>query len=314
MSAEAWNIIGIVVFVSSVVVIILSRVFLDGSSGTIAKVRQAKAIQRVFPQASGQSSRVDWMRYRTVPKERIVRLANQHGWHHVGDQIEGRSWWLLFDKNPNAAVCEAQRSDPHRLLAAELASAVPDAKGHYVLDTAPYADVGDTALRRAVTAAGWQAKPDVGANLVLSRPGHHTAETGHGPFLNGESPQTLRTDPAVVERAREIERTQGFDPLSEYRLDRARERNALWGKRFNRQVGLAFFYGVVALILLGVTVAGGVADGTPAWFAPAITAVVLTLFGLAIVTARRIRKHRAAEIGAFIAAYQELNEIHRRGR
>lgn len=151
--------------------------------------------------------------------------------------------------------------------------------------------------------------------LSERRPHHiHTAETGHGPFLNGESPQTLRTDPAVVERAREIERSQGFDPLSEYRLDRARERHAFWGKKFNRQVALAFLYGVVAFILLGVTVAGGVPDGTPAWFAPAITAVVLALFGIAIVTARRIRKHRAAEIGAFIAASQELNEIHRRGR
>lgn len=311
MTAETMNTVGIVLLASSSFFIVFARVFLDGSGGWITKARHAKVIQRVFPQANGQSWRVDWMRYRTVPKERIVALANRHGWHHVGDEIEGRSWWLLFDKNPHSAVREAQRNDPHRRLAAELAAAVPDAKGHYVLDTAPYGDLGDATLERAVAQTGWESRPGLGSNLVLSRRGTTTAEYKHGPFLEGESPQTLCTDPAVVERAREIEQTKGFDPLSGYALNRARERNAFWAKKFYRQVGLAFLYGFLGPFLLAVTIAGDLPDGEPTWIAATITAIVLLLFAIAFVKAWGIRRRRAAEIGAFITAYQELNKIYR---
>ncbi|WP_034267489.1 hypothetical protein [Haloechinothrix halophila] len=152
---------------------------------------------------------------------------------------------------------------------------------------------------------------DVRNELTLARPGTTTAELNHGPFLEGESPDTLRSDPAVVERAREIERAKGFDPLSETTLNHARERNKYRSKSFNRQGLLATFYAIVGFLALGISI-GSVPDGFPnRWIAFAISGIILALCALAITKARIIRKKRKSEIGDVIAAYQELQQLYR---
>ncbi len=311
MTEETLNIVGIVLFVSSIIVLIAVRTSSERPSRT-QQLKDANAVKKLIDNATGQTLQIDWMQYRGAPKQRITKLANKHGWHHVGDEISGRSWFLNYDKNPHAAVQSAQENDPHKQLAAELSAATPDVKGRYVLDTAPYAELGTTAIEQAVTSAGWRTvSKDVGNELILARPGTTTAEFSHGPFLDGEPPDTLRSDPTVLERARKIERTKGFDPLSETTLNYARERNKYWSKSFNRQGLLATFYAIVGLLALGLTI-GSVPDSFPEkWIAFAITGIVLALCAIAIAKARIIHKKRKSEFGDVSAAYQELQQLYR---
>lgn len=317
MTDQALNVIGIVLFVSATVVVIGMRVFTGNPSNLRRRAKQFDALERVLAAAGNRTVQIDWMRYKAVPKERIVQAANKHGWHHVSDEISGRSWLLTFSRDPQAAAREAVANDSHTRLARELAEAAPDAKGRYILDTSKYSDLSPAKISRAAAETGWQTVgTDAGSerdNLVLARRGTVTAEFQHGPFLEGESPETLRTDSVVVERAREIQRIKGFDPLSDHLLDRARERNKHWGKRFNRQVGLAFLYGFVGLFLLGVTFGGSIPQaGQGRWISLAITAIVFALFGIAVVKARLVRKKRGAELADVLTAYEELNAIYRR--
>lgn len=309
---ETLNIIGIALFASSLLVLVAFRILPERPSQT-ARAKHRCDLQQCVSNATGQQLRIDWMRYRGVPRERIVALTNKHGWHFVGDEISGRSWFLDFNKDPHAAVRSAQENDPSKRLKSELAAAAPDAKGRYVLDTSKYAELSGTTIEQVVTSAGWQtARTSHNDMLILARPGTTTAEFNAGPFLDGESPETLRNDAAVVDRAREIERVKGFDPLSEHELNQARQRNEYWSKPFARQVRLAFFYAVVGLSMLGITLSGGIPDDHPAkWVVPAMTVVVLGLCAIAITKARIIRKKRKSEIGDVIAAYQELQQLYR---
>lgn len=316
MTDETLNTASIVLIIWSVLVVLWLAVGTGNTSNLRSRAKQLKAFEHMLPSTTGQVLRIDWMRYKAVPKERIVKAANKHGWHHVGDEVRGRSWFLNFDKNPHAAILSAQENDPYKQLRAELAAATPDVKGRYTLDTSKYGQLGAAAINEAAILAGWHAvSDDVRNELILARPGTTTAELNHGPFLEGEAPDTLRSDPTVVERAREIERVKGFDPLSEHELNRARERNEHWSKPFARQVKLAFFYAVVGLSMLGITLSGAIPDDHPAtWAVPAMTAIVLALCAIAITKARIIRKKRKSEIGDAIAAYQELQQLYRQQR
>lgn len=309
---ETLNIIGIVLFASSLLVLVAFRVRPERPSQT-TRAKHRRDVQQRVSNATGQQLRIDWMRYRGVPRERIVALTNKHGWHYVGDEISGRSWFLDFNKDPHAAVRSAQENDPSKRLASELAAATPDAKGRYVLDTSKYAELSSTTIEQIVTSAGWQTVRTSHNDMqVLARPGTTTAEFEAGPFLDGESPETLRSDAAVLDRAREIERVKGFDPLSEHELNRAQKRNEYWSKPFSRQVRLAFFYAVIGLSMLGITLSGGIPDDHPAkWVMPAMTVVVFALLAIAVAKARLVRKKRSSEIGDVIAAYQELQKIYR---
>ncbi len=312
MTDETLNTASIVLIIWSVLVIFWLKIGTGNTSNLRSRVKQLKALEQMLPSATGQVLRIDWMRYKAVPKERIVKVANTHGWHHVGDEVKGCSWFLNFDKNPHAAVRSAQENDPYKRLRAELAAATPDVKGRYVLDTSKYGQLGAAAINETAISAGWQAvSDDVRNELVLARPGTTTAEFDHGPFLDGEPPDTLRSDPVVLERAREIERVKGFDPLAERELNRARECHKHWSKPFARQVRLAFFYAVVGLFMLGITFSGAIPDDHPTWAVPAITAIVLALCAIAITKAWIIRKKRKSEIGDVIAAYQELQQLYR---
>lgn len=311
MTDSVLNIVGIVLLVSSTLVLLVFRATPDRPSSMRLQAKHLNAVERLIGAATGQRLRVDWMRYKGVPKERIVALANKHGWHRVDDEISGRSWYLHFDRNPHAAVRSAQENDPYKVLTAELAVATPDVQGRYILDTSKYADLGSTSIQQAATSAGWQTiRREVDNQLVLARPGVTTAEFKHGPFLDGESPDTLRDDPAVVGRAREIERAKGFDPLSDHELNRARERNQYWSKPFNRQGRLAFFYALIGLLMLGITI-GSVPDAEK-WIGFTMTGIMVALFVIATTKARIIRKKRASEIGDVLDAYKELQQIYRK--
>lgn len=312
MTDEALNTASIVLIIWSVLVVLWLAVGTGNTSNLRSRAKQLKAFEQMLLSATGHTLCVDWMRYKAVPKERIVTVANKHGWHHVGDEISGRSWFLNFDENPHAAVKSAQENEPHKQLRAELAAATPDVQGRYVLDTSQYGEISESTIKEAARTAGWQAiGDDVSNELTLARPVTTTDKFSNGPFLEGESPDTLRSDPAVVERAREIERVKGFDPLSQTTLNYARERNKYWSKSFNRQGLLATFYAVVGFLMLGITI-GSVPEEHPAkWIAFAMTGIVLALCAIAITKARIIHKKRKSEFGDVIAAYQELQQLYR---
>lgn len=310
---ETLNIIGIALFASSLLVLVAFRVRPERPSQT-TRAKHRRDVQQCISNAAGQELRIDWMSYRGVPKERIVALANKHGWYHIDDDISGRSWFLEFNKDHHSAVRSAQVNEPSERLASELATATPDAKGRYVLDTSKYAELSETLIEQAVISAGWQTvHTSYNDLLVIARPSTTTAEFESGPFLDGESPETLRSDAAVMDRAHVIKQMKGFDPLSEHELNRARERNEYWSKPFARQVRLVFFYAILGMSMLGITLSVGIPDDHPAkWAVPVTTVVVFALLAIAVTKARIIRKKRSSEIGDVITAYRELQEIYRR--
>lgn len=313
MSEYQTPIAGVLLLVSALVIVAL-RIREPGQSSPRAQRTQLGALERLIAGVDDRALRVDWMRYKAVPKPALVEVANKYGWHLLGDDTAGRSWLLHFNRDPHASVTHARENEPHQRLAVELAAATPDAAGRYTLDRTRYVNVPLADLTSAATATNWQVVDTGLDTVVLARPGTTTASFQHGPFLDGASPETLRTSPAVAERAREIQRTRGFDPLSAPNLNRARERHTFWGKQFGRQVRLAFFYGFVGLLMLGITFGGSVPDGNPSWITLAITLIVVALFAVAVVKARRIRKLRSAEIGDFLTAYEELNTLYQRER
>lgn len=313
MSEYQVPIAGIVLLVSTLVIITL-RVREPGRSSVKEQRRHIAELERFIASQADNSLQVDWMRYKAVSKASLVDLANNRGWHLVSDDTTGRSWILKFRRDQHAAVANSRVNQPHKRLAAELVSAIPNAAGRYILDRSRYISIALPDITSAATAANWQIIESGSDDLVLARPGTSTAELNHGPFPNGEAPSTLRQSPQVLERAREIERTKGFDPLSEHNLNHARERNKAWGKQFGRQALLAFFYGFVALIMLAITFGGSIPDGTGHWISLAVTGTVIALFAVALVKARLIRRKRRAEVGGFLSAYEELNAIYRQER
>lgn len=312
MTEEAWNIVGICLFVSSTLVIIAMRIVPGDRSSAGKESKQLQILKRQVSAQSGDALTLDWMRYKAVPRERIIREAAEQGWHHTGDEHAARSWLLTFDRNAHGAAHDAHENDVRRRLVADLKIGEPDATGRLVLDAARYSGISAEEIGRIATSAGWDVVGSEQSGPVLARPGVTTSEISHGPFVDGPSPEELRSDPAVRERARELQAAHGFDPLSSFELNRARERNKHWGTLFYRQVGLAVFYGLVGLFAVGVTFGGSIPPGNPGVnIALAVTVIVFALFGIACFKAIRARKQRNREIGGFLAAYDELTALYR---
>ncbi|MGH3466228.1 MAG: hypothetical protein ACRDQF_00665 [Thermocrispum sp.] len=321
MSDREMNILAIWLMVPSFVVIFAAMIVarLGASQGTRRRRRATQLANLTSivegSRTAGSALTIDWVAHRELGKSELINLVGKHGWHHQSQEITKQGWMLTFIREPQTAAHAVRDSGPHNRLAAELAAALPDASGRYVLETAKYMDLSLEEIGRAVAGSNWRVvRSSPGSprsSIVLARPGTTTAEFRHGPFVDCDSPEALRKNPAVVSRAAEIQRTKGFDPLSEHELNRARERNKHWGTKFNRQVGLAFLYFWVALLGFGVTFGGGVRDGHDPWIYLTITLIISALFVMAVIKAWSIRKMRKQEIGYFLDAYRELDALHR---
>ncbi|SFP77109.1 hypothetical protein SAMN05421810_103362 [Amycolatopsis arida] len=277
--------------------------------------KQLAGLERVRVAARGRDLEIDWMRFKELSDGELRAALGKHGWRYVGEELGRKQWLLRFTYAPADAV----GSDAHLRLREELAGATLGVDGTYLLDTERYADLELPEIKQAVNSAGWLVAglEDGGSRprLRLTRQGT-TVLRGPGiSFVQGDSPARLRKVPAVVARAAEIQRERGFDPLSSAEWNRVRERHRFWEKRFNRQVLLATFYTIVGGVLLAAFFATRKAewDEGSTYVILGIPVVLLLLAGLASYKATRIRRRRQADIGDFLAAYQELDQLARRG-
>ncbi|GAA4857904.1 hypothetical protein GCM10023222_05880 [Saccharopolyspora cebuensis] len=209
------------------------------------------------------------MRYREVPKNEVISTLGGHGWHFRGEELGDRAWTLRFVLAPaHAGEAVREGASRHRI-AAELGGAEPDERGRYRLDLSQYADLDPAEVRAAADVAGWSitgSDPASAGNvLLLSRSGG---------------------------RARVV----GSD-----RLDWARGRHEHWTKQFNRQVVLAFAYGIVGLLVLFATLGSfDPGDGSRFYVMLAIAIVLLCLLAVAVLKAMGVRRKRHAEIGGLL--------------
>nr|WP_042183474.1 hypothetical protein [Kibdelosporangium sp. MJ126-NF4]CEL15541.1 hypothetical protein [Kibdelosporangium sp. MJ126-NF4]CTQ98207.1 hypothetical protein [Kibdelosporangium sp. MJ126-NF4] len=296
---------------------------LMGQGGSTGKPRHRKhqlaELDTVLSSASGRAELVvDWMRFTEIDKLELVEAFGKRGLRLDGQEIVGREWRLRFTKQPaSAGESGAERPQPivdsRTRLRRELTSAQAGVDGTYILDVGRYQDIPSEELTRAIESAGWRRVrvSDAGMNAVaIARPGAETVHAGHGPFLEGPSLAELRAHPQVVERARVITREHGFDPLDDNNLDTARQRHKYWARRFNKHVGLAFLFGILMFLGLGITFRSfEPADGEGFYISLAVTLAMVALFVLVFTKAALIRKRRWAEIGATVTAYKELSTL-----
>lgn len=134
-------------------------------------------------------------------------------------------------------------------------------------------------------------------------------------FPDGDTPEELRMNPAVVKRAAEIKRTRGFDPLAEDTINQARWRYIQWSKLFNRQVVLAVLCGILGGFMTLHHLVGIMgqrpADGENFWMLLGITGVMLLLCSLSARKAHTIRHQLHADLAPFLDAYRELDQLNK---
>ncbi|RCW43120.1 hypothetical protein DFQ14_1077 [Halopolyspora algeriensis] len=257
---------------------------------------------------------IDWVHYRELSKSEIIDVLGKLGWAFRGEDLQDRGWFLCFVRSPAEAPGQVREASSGQRLTDELKTAEPDVRGQYRLDTSQYGDLSRADIRAAAEAVGWAITgtdpASAGNMLLLSRPGDVVLDNDDGSFVQGATPTELRQDPVVAARAEEIKRDNGTDPLSPTQLNWARERHKYWAKRFNRQVALAFFYGIFGtIILFGTLGSFEPGDGSRFYVMLAIAVVMLSLLGVAMFRAVLVRRKRRAEIGDFLDAYGELNTL-----
>lgn len=318
MSEDTLNTIAIWILLPSfaLMTLVVGATALGTPRGVRARLRQRQLGELEQREAECRSRQrefeIDWVRFREIPKTEIISALSKRGWAYRGQEITDEAWLLKFALGPAEAHGKAAETNSRQRLAAELASAEPDVQGRYQLDTSQYADLSRAELRAAIEKAGWTINDfhsaSAGQVLVLSRPGEVALRELDGSFMRGVSPEQLRRSPAVVDRAAQIKRSRGIDPLSPKQMNWARERHKHWQKRFNRQSLLAFFYGVFSLLLLLGALFSDL-DSSSRRVVLAVGIVLLALFALAVVKAVQARRKRRAEIGAFLDAYEEISEL-----
>ncbi|MEV4649088.1 hypothetical protein [Saccharopolyspora sp. NPDC049357] len=172
------------------------------------------------------------------------------------------------------------KADSRRRLDAELREAELDVQGRYHLDTSQYAALSLADIGAGIHAAGFTVVSSLpsstGRMLVLAHPETTTLSVSDGPFV-----------PRVG--------------LSSSELNWARERHRVWAKKFNRQIGLAFFHAVFGLIILVSALRSfGPADGSRYFATLGVGITLLLLFVLAVFKAVGARRKRWQEIGHLV--------------
>ncbi|WP_019813534.1 hypothetical protein [Saccharomonospora saliphila] len=291
-----------------ILVIIFARV-LDAPT-EVKQRRRNKDLTtlRELAGSPGPTLEFDWLRCKDIAFAELRRELGRKGWHFVDEELTSTGWLLRFSREKGEPV---KHTDSGQQLRRELAEAKLNADGFYPLDTNRYADLTSAAIARIVRDTGWQeagySQIRRGEVVRLTRPGTTIVSPAQEQFGNASDPGELRTDPTVKARAAEIEREHGFDPLSPHVLNQAREQHRLWGKRFNRQVGLAFLFGFVGLFVLTGTLYS--TDSENFGTLLGVSAVLLALFGVSVLKAVLIRKRRNRDIGAVLDAYAELRAL-----
>lgn len=275
--------------------------------------RQLAELDKVRSEASGQTLKIDWIRFKHLPDSEIRDVLGKYGWRYQGEAITSKSWLLRFGMQPATTA----GPDANERLRSELADATPGVDGSYLLDTSHYSSLGLEQVKSTVNSAGWLVAGLEGGSsyptMRLTRRGATTVPREDRTFLQGASPAELREDPQVAARAKEIQREQGFDPLSGRELNNARERHRYWQKRFNRQVALASLYTIVGGLLLGAFFGSDqLGWDSDAAYLVAIPLILLLLAGVSTYKAIYLRRARRAEIGRILDAYAELNRLARR--
>lgn len=209
------------------------------------------------------------------------------------------------------------RTEQANRLHVELRESFPNAHGIYLLDMAEYQQLSFEEVGQILHQEGWQptrrSTERMRTEIALTRVGETGVPNHDRMFVQGPGPEVLRESPRVAARAAEIRHEQGFDPLSSHELNRARERHQFWRKKANRQVALASLYTIVGGILLGAFFASDEPDweSGSAYVILAIPVILLLLACVSIYKSLRIWRARHAEIGGFLAAYEELDRLAR---
>ncbi|RSM70300.1 hypothetical protein DMH04_45050 [Kibdelosporangium aridum] len=60
---------------------------------------QRTAATDFFGAATGPALEFDWFRFGDVPKQDLIKLADQHGWRFDSDQVTDNAWILRFTKS-----------------------------------------------------------------------------------------------------------------------------------------------------------------------------------------------------------------------
>ncbi|SNR28828.1 hypothetical protein SAMN06265360_101268 [Haloechinothrix alba] len=118
------------------------------------------------------------------------------------------------------------------------------------------------------------------------------------PVQGGTPPHELRGSATVVKRAAKLERKRQ------------------WAKLLSRQVALAVLSGAVTVLLVAHHLVGVVGerpvDGDDFELLLGVTVIVFLVCGLSVIKIVAIVRHRHAELGHFVAAHRELDELYRR--
>lgn len=80
------------------VVIVIGLVQAIGvTDGTLRKRRETQLGElRQAVAGSGDRIELDWLRFKEVPKDRVLALASEHGWRLDGESVQDRAWLLRF--------------------------------------------------------------------------------------------------------------------------------------------------------------------------------------------------------------------------
>ncbi|WP_007024302.1 hypothetical protein [Saccharomonospora iraqiensis] len=288
-----------------ILVILFARMF-----GTPTEVRQHRRTEqlktlRELARSPGPTLELDWLRCKELAFAELRRELGRKGWRFVDEEITCTGWLLHFSREEGEP---AKRTDSGQQLRRELREATLNADGFYPLGTSRYADLSTATITQMVRGTGWKEADHSqirrGEVVRLTRPGTTVVSPAQESFTNASDPAELRDHPAVRARAAEIERLQGFDPLSPQVLERAREQHRAWGAKFNRQGRLAMLFGFVSLFM----VLGTLASTEHEYFVLllGVSAVVWTLFGVFLVRVVLVRERRNRDVRPVLDAYAEL--------
>ncbi|SNR58898.1 hypothetical protein SAMN06265360_11151 [Haloechinothrix alba] len=290
-----------------------------------ARTRQLESLGSVHGQAQGSVLELDRVAYREVPRYELIELLGRQGWRYVDEHLDANVWRLRFRRAGPAEAAVAV--DARTRLRDELAAARPGVNGTYWLDVNDYINVPTEEIGAYVHAAGWQVcgtafdSPRNGmiikpAGVAAVRPSDGAFVDAHGPgsgsTLAGSGDaggfEELRSYRRVADRAAELHRRLGFDPLDETNLLRVRARYLAWQKRIKILANVAaVFFLVVVTPPLAWLLYGHFDESLHIAFAVSGVAAVPCLTSL--IWCLILVKRRNDELGPAMRAYRELRNM-----